>query len=121
MRDISQELRQSDCPAPPQPFGRPGFGPIALLLVVGDEPASIPPRAALSGPNPGRATSRDFCHRPLGRDGYGRGFVALGTVPPRSGHGVFRMGYSRRLRHDVEERLLRGYEAIDGVTGHIRK
>src|SRR5262249_39438925 len=38
MRDISEKLRQSDCPAPPQPEGQPGFSPIALLLVVGDEP-----------------------------------------------------------------------------------
>src|SRR5262249_55594351 len=65
MRDISEELRQSDCPAPPQPEGQPGFSPIALLLVVGDEPASTPPRAALSDQIPAarpHGTSATGCY-----------------------------------------------------------
>ena len=48
MRDIGEELRQSCCPAPPQPFGRAGFGPLASLLVVADDPRRLPPRASLS-------------------------------------------------------------------------
>ena len=47
--DIGKELRQSHCPAPPQPFGQSGFGPIASLLVVGDDRHRFPPRVSLSG------------------------------------------------------------------------
>src|SRR5581483_11602059 len=60
--DIFEELRRRDCPAPPQPFGEPGFGPIALLLVVGDEPAIDSSSRGALGPNPGCAISQDYCH-----------------------------------------------------------
>src|SRR5215471_1407076 len=38
MRDIGKEPRRSHDPAPPQPFGQRGFGPVASLLFVGDVP-----------------------------------------------------------------------------------
>ncbi len=49
VRDIGKELRQSGGRAPPQPFGRAGFGPIPSLLVVALAPRGLPPRVSLSG------------------------------------------------------------------------
>src|SRR5262249_14318092 len=49
-------------PAPSEPCGQPGLGPIASLLVVGDEPASTPSSRLALGSNPGCAIPRDYDH-----------------------------------------------------------
>ena len=48
MRDIGEEMQQSWERAPPQPAGRAGFTPIALLRVVVDDRRRLPPCASLS-------------------------------------------------------------------------
>ena len=64
-RDIGEEMQQSWERAPPQPEGRAGFTPIALLRVVADDRRRLPPCASLSDqilPARPRASSTTDCY-----------------------------------------------------------